>query len=141
MMSLPRAWSLAILAVAVFVSGGCSASTNYPGSPPPATSVAPVLPPGGVFLTDLGFTEAPPEFSVPASVKMQSGYNIPELINVLFAGADGPVVYAYLVANLPGMGYTITGQSADSIVWHNDDWDGAFTMTPAQAGLTLRRTQ
>jgi len=135
-----RIWPLIVL-IAVFL-GGCAAVPNFPASSGATSSPkAPVLPSGGVFLTDLGFTEAPPEFSVPAAAQMLSGYNIPELINVLYSGDDGPVVYAYLVKNLPGMGYTITARSADSILWQNDEWDGAFTMTSTQAGLTLRRNR
>ena len=71
---------------------------------------------------------------------MIDGYNIPELINVIYDGADGPVVHDYLLANLAGMGFTVTASSIDSILWDNDEWDGAFTMTAEQAGLTLRHT-
>jgi len=75
---------------------------------------------------------------VPAAVKPESGFNNPDVINVIYAGADGAVVHAYLVQHLPDMGFTVSAQSDDSILWHNDDWDGAFTMTAQQAGLTMR---
>jgi len=131
---------LALIAAALIIAGGsaCSAAGNM--MPPSATptTTAPSLPPGGVFLTDLGFTEAPPSFSVPAAAKMVTGYNIPDLINVIYDGADGPIVHDYLAKYLPDMGFTITGQSDDSLLWNGPGWTGAFTMTSLQAGLTLR---
>ena len=134
-----RAGAVAAVLLALLLATGCSAAGAY--APPPSQTpsvAAPTLPPGGIYLTDLGFTQAPPTFSVPRAAKLVSGYNIPDLINAIYGGADGPLVHDYLLANLAGMGFTVTASSADSILWDNDEWDGAFTMTAEQAGLTLR---
>jgi len=125
---------------------GCAAGSPGLVSPTSATTTtAPTAPAGGVLLTEVGFpdrprffTNAPAAFSIPAGVQPVGGANLAELINVVFAGGDGPAVYAYLSANLAAMGCTVTASSADSIVWQEGDWDGAFTMTSAQAALSLR---
>lgn len=129
------------LAVVVLLSGtGCASAAPEMQTEGPSTMVTtPSLPPDGVYLASFGFTNAPPGFSVPASVKPLHGYNIPELIDVIYDGADGAIVHDYLLAHLGAMGYTITSSSADSIVWENDQWQGAFTMTSQRAGFTLRR--
>jgi len=126
------------LLMGVFV--GCSAPGSTPGSAPPeeTTIIAPTLPPDGVYLTELGFSHAPDKFSVPAAARIQSGFNNPDVINVIYTGADGPAVHGYLVQHLAEMGFVVTAQSDDSILWNSSDWDGAFTMTAQQAGLTLR---
>jgi len=108
-------------------------------STPSPSAATPSLPPDGVYLVSLGVSFSPPGFSVPASAKMLDGYNSPDVVNAIYSGADGPAVHDYLVANLASMGFTITAQSSDSIVWQNAGWQGAFTMTADQAGLTLRR--
>jgi len=91
-----------------------------------------------VPLSELGFRHGPDGFSIPTGVTPVGGADLTELVNVIFAPADGQTVYDYLVANLAGMGCRVTAQSSDSIVWVDAGWDGAFTMTTAQAGLTLR---
>lgn len=130
-----------VAAVALVAVGGCAASPLPAPTPSVSQTTAaptPTLPPGGIFLTDLKFTNAPAGFSIPARTQPMHGYNIPDIIDVIFTGSDGPIVHDYLVANLASMGYTITAMSSDSIVWSNDSWDGAFTMTADRAGLTLR---
>jgi len=135
-----RRAALALIAAALVITGAaCSAGGSWQAPPGTETTTEMVtLPPGGVFLTDLGFTNAPPDFSVPAAATMLHGYNIPDLINVIYDGADGPIVHDYLARYLPSMGFRITAQSADSLLWDGPEWTGAFTMTAMQAGLTLR---
>lgn len=135
---------LFVWALATGLLAGCSAAPGFsadtPASPSPSmTAATPSLPPDGVFLTTLGFDNAPATFSIPAAAKPLDGADIPELINVIFDGADGPLVYDYLARNLAGMGFTITARSDDSLLWQDDTWQGAFTMTSQRAGLTLRR--
>jgi len=97
------------------------------------------LPTGGVFLADLSFSQAPDGFSIPKQALIISRANYPELIVVTFPGSDGPLVHGYLRDHLASMGFLITAQSADSILMESPAWQGAFTMTPDRAGLTLRR--
>jgi len=133
-----RAW--AVLIVAGLALAGCSAmpaATNPTGNSPSPSPVV-TAPPGGVLLTDAGFTHAPAGFSIPAGLTPASSTNLSQLVTVVFNPGDGGAVYAYLSANLGGMGCPVTAASADSITWKCGDWDGGFTMTPRQAGLTLR---
>jgi len=130
-------WPLAAAVAAVVVLGGCSSPVFSPASSPatwePTASVD-----DGILLTSLGYRHAPPGFAIPKGLTPLHGYDMPGLVDVIFAGADGPTVHDYLVSHLPQMGYTITASSADSIVWENPSWQGAFTMTSVSAGLTLR---
>jgi len=132
--------ALVALLVAGLALTGCAAmpSAAYPTAVTP--SPAPVAaPPGGVLLTDEGMTYAPAGFSIPSGLMPASTTNLSELVTVVFDGADGATVYQYLEANLDGMGCPMTASSADSITWNCGVWAGAFTMTPSQAALTLRR--
>jgi len=138
-------WVAGLALAAGLMCGACSAPAQRgPTTSTTAPTVSAVLPPGGAWLKDVGFpgnpsffTKAPAGFSIPAGVQPVGGANLAERINVIFDGGDGPVVYAYLVDNLAAMGCRITAQSSDSIVWQDAHWQGAFTMTASQAGLTL----
>jgi len=133
-----------LAAIAVLATGltGCAVTQTPPPTSPASTNVA-VLPAGGVYLRDLrfengfSFSHAPAGLSIPAGVTPVGGANMVERVNVVFAPEDGPVVYAYLIANLDAMGCRITASSPDSIVWNDGVWDGAFTMTSTQAAMTL----
>ena len=124
---------------------GCVSVASPPSGSSSSSTASVALPAGGVFLRDLrfadgfSFSHAPAGFSIPVDVTPVGGANLTERVNVIFAPEDGPAVYRYLIANLPGMGCRITASSADSIVWDDGTWDGAFTMTATQAGLTLGR--
>ncbi|MCL2652858.1 MAG: hypothetical protein FWD63_03620 [Propionibacteriaceae bacterium] len=134
-----RAWGLLIMAGLALA--GCSAApaSNYPPTSSPSPSPVVTAPPGGVLLTDAGFSHAPTGFSIPAGLTPASSTNLSELVTVVFNAGDGATVYAYLKVNLDGMGCPITAASADSITWKCGVWTGGFTMTPRQAALTLRR--
>jgi len=112
---------------------------NYPTASSPTPTPAVTAPPGGVLLTDAGFSFAPAGFSIPAGLTPASSTNLSELVTVVFDGKDGAGVYDYLKANLDGMGCPIAASSSDSITWNCGVWAGGFTMTSRQAALTLRR--
>ena len=131
-----RAWVW--LMAASLALAGCSAVPTSNSSITPSPSPVVTVPPGGVLLTDAGFTFAPTGFSIPAGLTPASSTNLSQLVTVVFNGGDGASVYAYLKTNLAGMGCPITGASADSITWNCGDWAGGFTMTSRQAALTLR---
>ena len=143
-MSIKRPAIGGVMAMVCLASGLAGCATDAPQPPvSPSSSAVAALPAGGVFLRDLrfdngfSFSRAPASFSIPAGVTPIGGANLQERINVIFAPEDGPVVYDYLMAHLDEMGCRITASSADSIVWDDGVWDGAFTMTATQAGLTF----
>ncbi|MCL2489805.1 MAG: hypothetical protein FWF36_03635 [Propionibacteriaceae bacterium] len=131
-----RAW--VALMVAGWALAGCSAMPMANSSTMPSPGPVVTAPPGGVLLTDAGFSFAPTGFSIPAGLTPASSTNLSQLVTVVFDGGDGATVYAYLKANLGGMGCPVTAESVDSITWKCGDWAGGFTMTPRQAALTLR---
>ncbi|MBK7821649.1 MAG: lipoprotein [Tessaracoccus sp.] len=125
------------LVAALMLAGCSSAPTTAPSSPPPRTAPA-AAPDGGVFLTGLGFTNAPTGFSIPASAIIDQGTNAANNITVLFTGPTGAETAAYLRDALPAVGFEITADGDDSLTFTDGVWQGAFTATGSLAALTLR---
>jgi len=101
----------------------------------PARAEPPI---GGVWLSELGFTHGPTGFSVPAETWVVISVDQPNTVALIIEPSQGAAMLAYLRANLAGMGFRITADRGDSLVFSNGTWAGAFTMTSRQAGVTLR---
>ncbi|HQD21483.1 MAG TPA: hypothetical protein PKY27_04425 [Arachnia sp.] len=128
---------LLALAVVLVLTGCAGAPVVAPPSPPARTAPA-AAPEGGVFLTDLGFTNAPAGFSVPSSAILDQGTNAVNNITAIFTGPTGADTAAYLRAALPEVGFEITADGDDSLLFTDGAWRGAFTATGPLSALTLR---
>ena len=96
---------------------------------------------GGVRLSELGFRHGPDDFRVPDGLVLTGRVDQDNVVTLLMDQEQGRRVHDYLMTVLPGAGWTIEASSGDSIVFTTSGWEGAFTMTGEQAGLTLRRLE
>lgn len=131
------AWLLGVVVVS-----GCGAApasegptTRPSGSTAPSTAAQPP----GLTLAEAGYVHAPEGFSIPGEVSITRRVDQPTVVTALFSAEDGAVVLDHLTRHLPAMGFSIDSQGGDSLLFSNDHWDGAFTLSPEISGLTLRR--
>ena len=129
--------NLLALAVVLVLAGCSGAPVSTPPSPPARTAPA-AAPDGGVFLTDLGFTNAPAGVSIPASAILDQGTNAVNNITAVFTGPSSAETAAYLRAALPEVGFEVTADGDDSLLFTDGAWQGAFTATGPLSALTLR---
>lgn len=104
---------------------------------PPATTST-FAPAEGVRLVDLGFRNAPADFYVPASVVITERVDQSNNIVAVFSSPSGAELAAYLRANLPEQGWTITADGYDSLLFERGQLGGAFTVTGDVSALTIR---
>jgi len=132
--------TVAVLMVAALGLGGCAAGSpdiSVP-TPSPTASAVPTLPPGSVTLTSMGLGHAPSGFAVPSGLTPLMTINEANVVTLEVDVADGKTLHDFLMLHLPGMGWRIAASSADSIIFAAGGWQGAFTMSSANAMLTLR---
>ena len=139
----------AALAVALAAgAAGCSSPTDavpsstassVAASATPRPPTGPDADPGTVPLSELGFRNGPEGFRVPSGLVLSGRVDQTNVVTFTMDGAQGRRLHEYLMTALPSMGWTIEGSSGDSIVFSASGWEGAFTMSDEQAGLTLRR--
>lgn len=127
-----------VAAVAVAVAG-CSAEPVAPSPTPTATrAVATSAPDGGVLLTSLGFTHAPAGFSVPADSFITERIDAANNVTAIFTAPAGIEIAGYLREHLADMGFEITADKNQSLLFHSPTHDGAFTTSGSTAALSLR---
>lgn len=125
------------LACALALTGCTASQATTPA--PSATAVAVAsAPPDGVLLSDLGFTNAPPGFSLPAGAAVEQRIDSPNNVTVMLTSPGAPEIIAYLRRELPAMGFTVTADANGSLLFESAGHDGAFTATGDLAALSLR---
>lgn len=103
----------------------------------PATQPAstPEPPEGGKLLN---YEFAPAGLSVPADALIVEEIDQINNITVVFSAPTGAELAAYYREALPELGFTIETDANNSLVFSDDQWDGAFTASGAYSALTLR---
>lgn len=135
-LALVRRFFLAGLAALALA--GCAAAPAAPTAPPSAATVASTAPDGGVLLRDAGFANAPAGFSVPASALITDRIDAANNVTATFSQPGGAEIAAYLREHLPAMGFTVTADGNDSLLFTDGHWDGAFTVSTDISALSLR---
>lgn len=103
-----------------------------PASQPAET---PPVPEGGRLL-DYEF--APAGLSVPADALLVEEIDQVNNITLVFSAPTGSELAAYYREALPELGFTITDDANNSLIFSDDQWDGAFIASGAYSALTLR---
>lgn len=124
-----------VLAVSGCASAGADSTVAM--SSPTATSVS--VPPEGVTLASLGFQHGPADFTLPRGLQITSNVDQSNVVTLVVPANQGDLLGGYLRANLPGLGWTITADSADALMASGEQWDAALTTNSRVAALTLRR--
>lgn len=127
---------LAALA-AVVALAGCAGEepTMTPATQPAQT---PSVPADGLALADRGFEFAPAGLSVPADAMIVEEIDQVNNVTVVFSAPTGAELAAYYRRVLPELGFTITADANNSLLFSDDQWDGALTANGAYSALTLR---
>lgn len=123
--------------IAVATLAGCSAAPQPdPTVPPPLTSSA--VPEDGRSLRDLGFVNGPDGFSVPLGATISDRVDASNNITVVMTTPDALTVSDYYRRTLPGLGFTITADDRNSLLFEGGGYDGAFTVSNGYSAVTLR---
>lgn len=124
--------------VALLAVAGCSSAPVPTPSPSTTVSVPAEAPADGVLLSDLGFVNSPPGFSIPRGADIEQEVDSANNVTVVLTAPAGDEVADYLRRNLPAMGFTITADANGSLLFESAVHDGAFTVTGELAALSLR---
>lgn len=124
--------------LAVLALAGCSAARGIAPAPPPSSVTVTAAPDGGVFLTELGFTHAPAGFSIPLGTEITDRIDAYNNITAVFTLPTGQEMAAYLREHLTGMGFEITADKNQSMLFTDGHWQGALTTTGSLAAISLR---
>lgn len=128
----------ACLVLLTFLAACTSAPDQSDISPGPANTASSKVPDGGVSLADAGIQHGPAGFSVPEGLAVEEIIDQSNVVTLVMNEEQGAILHAYLSEHLTTMGFVIKGQSADSIYFTAEGWEGAYTQANGVAGLTLR---
>lgn len=128
----------ACLILVTALAGCASVPDQDENSPQPASTASAKIPAGGISLADTGIQHGPEGFSVPEGLVVEEVIDQSNLVTLVMNEEQGAILYAYLIEHLATMGFVIEGQSADSIYFTTEGWEGAYTQANGVAGLTLR---
>lgn len=117
---------------------GCSAAGPEPTPPAPSPSTVVTVRGDGVLLRSLGFSYAPEDFSVPARSIIAERVDQENTVVAIFTAPSGLDVAAYLRETLPGLGWEISEDGNNSLLFERGKEYGAFTVTGAFAALSIR---
>lgn len=93
------------------------------------------------MLASLGFTHAPSGFSVPANAQITDRIDQPNQVTAVFSAPDGFEMAAYLRENLPAMGFQVTGDKDNALLFTSGTIRGAFYAEGSLSSLSLRSDQ
>ncbi|NLE98906.1 MAG: hypothetical protein GX596_13100 [Propionibacterium sp.] len=121
-------------AVALIALAGCAADepTMTPATQP---AVAPSVPEDGIAL-NMEF--APAGLSVPSGAMVVEEIDQVNNITIVFSAPTGAELAAYYRRTLPELGFTITADANNSLLFEDAQWTGGFTASGAYSALTLR---
>lgn len=128
--------SLALLAALALA--GCSAAPEMAPAPPPPSTVVTEAPEGGVLLSQLGYTNAPAGFSIPRGAEITDRIDAYNNVTAVFTIPSGQEMAEYLRTHLPDMGFEVTADRNQSLLFTDGHWQGALTTQGGLAALSLR---
>ena len=132
-----RPHRIAIGLFAVLALAGCAANPVAPAPPEPTLSAA-AVPDDGQALRDLGFVNGPDGLSIPRGAAITDRVDSANNVTVVMTAPDGLTVVDYLRRTLPTLGFSITGDEFNSLIFTGGGYDGAFTTSSGYSALTLR---
>lgn len=129
---------LALVAAGALALTSCAAAPELQPAPPPPSTVATEAPEGGVLLSQLGYTNAPPGFSIPRGAEITDRIDSYNNVTLVFTIPSGQEMAEYLRANLPAMGFEVTADRNQSMLFTDGHWQGALTTNGPYAAISLR---
>lgn len=128
--------SLALLATLALA--GCAAAPELQPVPPPPSTLVTEAPEGGVLLSQLGYVNAPPGFSIPRGAEITDRIDSYNNVTLVFTIPSGQEMAEYLRTNLFDMGFEITADRNQSMLFTDGHWQGALTTNGPYAAVSLR---
>lgn len=122
--------------IAVFALAGCSVPPVDAPSPAPLSITA--VPEHGQALSELGFVHAPAGFPVPRGAAISDRVDSANNITVVMTAPDGLEVADFYRRALPELGFTITADAANSLLFEGGGYEGALTSSSGYSAVTLR---
>ena len=107
----------------------------------PASSAPVEIPPDGLTLLALGYTNGPVrEFSLPRNAAITASVDQPNNVTAVLSAPPPAVVTAYLRRALPAAGFTILGADASgsALTFAGHGWRGSFTSDTRASAVLLR---
>lgn len=123
-----------MLLAATLTVVGCGAAEPTM-QPAPSASVAVSVPDGG---RPVQLEYAPTGLSVPSDAIVEQEIDQVNNVTLVFAAPTGAELAAYYRAALPQMGFTITADNNNSLLFENEHWQGAFTASGQTCAITFR---
>ncbi len=125
------------LLVAVAALTGCATDPGR-STPTAQASYNITVPADGVELQELGFSNAPPGFSIPVAANIVEQVDQVNTVTVVLDSPPGQEVAAYLRRELPRQGFTITADENLSLLFERPGIAGAFTVSGSNSAISLR---
>lgn len=127
--------------VLLLAPSGCAAQQAERG---PVSTVSIQSLPDGTTLRQLGFSNGPTNLVLPNGVKLEAVVDQPNVVTLFFTPENGKSYGPWLSEHVEQMGFTIDTLANGQLLFHDDQWRGAFTTPLAGekatlAGLTLRK--
>lgn len=124
---------LVVATIAALTLSGCAAEPTMTPATQPAE--APALPAGGeAWESEFG----PKGLSIPAGAIVEEQIDQVNNVTIVFSAPTGAELAAYYRNALPELGFEITDDANNSLLFGDDQWQGAFTAAGSHSALTLR---
>ncbi|MDO5068023.1 MAG: hypothetical protein Q4D96_12150 [Propionibacteriaceae bacterium] len=128
-----------VLAALLVSCGGAPATQESPTLPgTTAATNTPTSPEGGVSLAGLGLGNGPRDVWLPSRVVIVEQVDLVNNVTLVLAEPAGEELASWLRQHLPAAGYEITADGQNSLLFHKEPWQGAFTVTGEYSALSLR---
>lgn len=123
-----------VAALAVVLLAGCASAA--PTMRPAAQSAdVPAAPSGGRRLdTEFG----PRGLSIPEGASIVEKIDQVNNVTLVFSSPDGAELLSYYRSVLPELGFRITADAGEALLFNDGQWHGAFTVGDKVSALTLR---
>lgn len=124
--------------VGILLLAGCASGQPAAVTSTGAARPSPTPPAGGVTLHELLFNHGPRDFWLPAQTAVTSRIDQPNVVTLTADPSQRRLLSGWLAGRLP-TGWQVDANANDSMLFHNPDWQGAFTCSDDVCALTLRQ--
>lgn len=128
---------IVVVTLALLLSGCAATGGEIDVRPSPMPSVE--VPEGAATLAQLGLTNGPTNFYLPADLKADDVIDQPNVVTFVLTPAEGKRVITFLAEHAEAMGWGLIGSTDDAVVMSEMAWRAEATTSDTQAALTLRR--
>jgi hypothetical protein len=116
---------------------GCAAGSEPAPETPAVTPGPPIA--GALCLGALDVDHRPPaDVCLPAGTEVTYTFASVKTLILIGPEAEGAAVRDFLEAQLPTLGWTVTGTGVEALRFEWGEWEGSFAIGDGEWGLTAR---